>query len=145
MLQSVVFAALRVPLIVGLFQMAYYWIHLHNCKGDLLIHYKSSDTCMKRIRCKLKNKKSGAGWDLDVVAPSPDHYCIDSGSKWRHQCDIAALVFRIILLHFLQCGKWMRCPDIIYSLSLCVQQYIPVLWVLLLIIAMHMTHHTTSI
>lgn len=26
-------------------------------------------------------------WDLDTMAPLHDHYCADSGSKCRHQCD----------------------------------------------------------
>ncbi len=44
------------------------------------------------------------GQDLDTVAPYTDHYCVDFGSKLRHQCKMATPVSRIFWLHFCTVG-----------------------------------------
>ncbi len=50
------------------------------------------------------------GRDLDTAAPSPDHYCADSGSKWCHQFKMSAPVSGPFWLHlfFYSGRKWRR-------------------------------------
>ncbi len=38
------------------------------------------------------------GWDFDTMAPPHNHFCTDSGSKWRHFRKMTATILR--WLHF---------------------------------------------